>query len=278
VPELPEVETIRRQFDSFVVGATIDAVDVRWEKSFQGVDLEPRAVVGHAITGIARRGKVLEFGLDRGISLLVHLRMTGQLMVVDASLPRDAWDVDTTRVVFSLDDGRFLVFNDQRKFGRLVVIATDRMSSVPFIAMMGPEPISEGFDGAVLSGRLERHGRLSLKQAILDQRIVAGIGNIYADEALWLAGLSPERRCATLTREELDRLSAAMRSVLQRGIEHGGATMRDYRDARGDRGSYLDEAYVFGRTNERCTRCGDKIVKIRVAGRGTHVCPGCQRP
>jgi formamidopyrimidine-DNA glycosylase len=263
VPELPEVETLRRQFESLVVGATIEAVEIRWTKSLQGVDLAPEDVVGHSVVGLARRGKVLELDLDGEISLLAHLRMTGQFLVVDPSAPRDEWDVRATRAVFSLDDGR---------------IATDRIVNLPFIASLGPEPIGTGFDGAVLAGRLERHDRLFVKQAILDQRIVAGIGNIYADEALWLAALSPERRCATLTREEIDRLSIAMRSVLERGIERGGATMRDYRDATGARGSYLDDALVFGRTSEPCARCNDKIVKIRVAGRGTHVCPGCQRP
>jgi formamidopyrimidine-DNA glycosylase len=278
VPELPEVETIRRQLDALLPGRSIVGLRSTWAKSLTGRGVEPTAVLGRPVTGAWRRGKVLGLDLEGGVTVLVHLRMTGQL-VLD---PTDAGgapsgESSATRVVLDLDDGSRLVFNDHRKFGRMVVVASSDVGADPLLARMGPEPLGEAFDAGSLSLALRRHPRLRLKTALLDQGIVAGVGNIYADEALWHAGLHPERRTATLRRPDVTALHAGIVAVLTEGVVRGGSTMRDYVDARGDRGGYLDVAAVYGRTGQPCRRCGTAIVKTTVGGRGTHFCPACQR-
>ena len=230
------------------------------------------------MTGIWRRGKVLGIDTEGGVSVLVHLRMTGQLLMepvgTDARWRRDN---SATRVILDLDDGSRLVFNDQRKFGRVVVLPTTDVADDPLLARMGPEPLEAGFDPAVLGAILSRRPGLRLKAALLDQGVVAGIGNIYADEALWYAGLHPERRCGTVRRPGIEALHAGIVNVLSEGVARGGSTLRDYVDTRGDRGGYLDVAAVYGRTGQPCRRCGTAIVKTTVVGRGTHLCPSCQK-
>jgi formamidopyrimidine-DNA glycosylase len=203
--------------------------------------------------------------------------MTGQLLLEPAggSGPPGP-DTSATRVVLDLDDGSRLVFNDQRKFGRIVVLPTADVPRDPLLARMGPEPLDGGFDPAMLAAGLRRHPGLRVKSALLDQGVVAGIGNIYADEALWHAGLHPERRSGTLRAPVVRALHAGIVTVLTEGVARGGSTMRDYRDARGERGGYLEVAAVYGRTGLPCRRCGTPIVKTTVVGRGTHVCPSCQ--
>jgi formamidopyrimidine-DNA glycosylase len=278
VPELPEVETIRRQLGSVAVGRSVVAVRSTWPKSLTGREVEPAALLGHPVTAVWRRGKVLGLDLAGGISLLVHLRMTGQLLhdVPDRDGHRIG-ETSATRVVLDLDDGSRLVFNDHRKFGRMVVLPTTAVAADALLARMGPEPLEPAFDAVALAAALRRHPRLRLKAALLDQGVVAGIGNIYADEVLWAARLHPERRAGTLRRPATVGLHAGMVTVLSEGITRGGSTMRDYVDARGDRGGYLEVAAVYGRTGQPCRRCGTAIVKVALGGRGTHFCPSCQR-
>jgi formamidopyrimidine-DNA glycosylase len=208
------------------------------------------------------------------VSILVHLRMTGQLLFgVGSTLPPES---SATRVILDLDDGSRLLFNDQRKFGRMVVLPTADVSDDPLLARMGPEPLGKGFDVDTRGAGLRRHPGLRLKSALLDQSVVAGIGNIYADEALWHAGLHPERRCGVVRRPAIDALRDGIVTVLSEGVARGGSTMRNYVDARGDRGGYLDLAAVYGRPGQPCRRCGTAIIKLTVAGRGTHMCPSCQ--
>ena len=158
----------------------------------------------------------------------------------------------------------------------MVVLPTAEVPSDPLLARMGPEPLEEGFDADVLGARLRLHPGLRLKAALLDQGVVAGIGNIYCDEALWQAGLHPERRSGAVRRPAIQALATGIVTVLSEGVAHGGSTLRDYVDSGGDRGSYLDIAAVFGRTGQPCRRCGTAVVKITVVGRGTHLCPSCQ--
>ena len=204
MPELPEVETIRRQLDARLIGRSVSSVETRWHKSFTGRRVDPGVVVGRPVARVWRRGKVLGIDTDGGISLLTHLRMTGQLLLEPVGTPRDTLstrgtpsprDTSATRVVFGFDDGSRLFFNDQRKFGRLVVLPTADVPADPLLARMGPEPLEPGFDAEALGAGLARHPSMTLKAALLDQGVVAGIGNIYADEALWRAGLHPQRRC-----------------------------------------------------------------------------------
>ncbi|HEY5108103.1 MAG TPA: bifunctional DNA-formamidopyrimidine glycosylase/DNA-(apurinic or apyrimidinic site) lyase [Acidimicrobiales bacterium] len=274
MPELPEVETIRRQLDDMLPGRSVTATETRWHKSLTGRGIEIGAVLGLPVTRVWRRGKVLGIDLDGGVSVLVHLRMTGQLLLGAAGAPPP--ESTATRVVLDLDDGSRLLFNDQRKFGRMVVLPTADVPDDPLLARMGPEPLGEGFDVDTLGAVLRRHPGLRLKSALLDQGAVAGIGNIYADEALWQAGLHPERRCGAVRRPGVEALRDGIVSVLSEGVARGGSTLRDYVDARGERGGYLEVAAVYGRTGQPCRRCGTAIVKTTVVGRGTHVCPSCQ--
>ena len=278
MPELPEVETIRRQLDVLLVGRSVVGLRSTWATSLTGRGVDPAAVLERPVTGVWRRGKVLGLDLEGGISVLVHLRMTGQLLLD----PRNALggtveETSATRVVLDLDDGSRLVFNDHRKFGRLVVLPSSDVGADPLLARMGPEPLGESFDPGVLSEALHRHPGLRIKTALLDQGVMAGVGNIYADEALWQAGLHPERRCGTLKRPGVAALHAGIVTVLTEGVARGGSTMRDYVDARGERGGYLDVAAVYGRAGRPCLRCGTAVVKTTVGGRGTHFCPACQR-
>lgn len=273
MPELPEVETIRGQLAGVLPGRSVVAIEVRWHKSLTGRGIGPEALIGRPVTAVWRRGKVLGVDVDGGVSLLVHLRMTGQLLL---ARERDPADPTPTRAVLVLDDGSRLLFNDQRKFGRMVVLPTIDVDDDPLLARMGPEPLEEGFDADTFRAVLRRRPGLRLKPVLLDQGAVAGIGNIYADEALWRAGLHPERRCGAVTRADAGALRDAIVEVLSAGVARGGSTMRDYVDSRGDRGSYLEVAAVYGRTGLPCRRCGTPIAKTTVVGRGTHHCPTCQ--
>jgi formamidopyrimidine-DNA glycosylase len=277
VPELPEVETIRRQLDEALPGRSVVAVESRWPKSLTARGTEPGALMGRPVVRAWRRGKVLGIDLQDGLTVLVHLRMTGQLLL--DPVRRDGpspLDTSATRVVLDLDDGSRLVFNDHRKFGRIVVLPTGDVASDPLLSRMGPEPLDAGFDAAALAAGLRRHPGLRVKSALLDQGVVAGVGNIYADEVLWEAGLHPERRAGTLRAPAVRALHAGIVTVLTEGVARGGSTLRDYLDARGERGGYLDVAAVYGRAGSPCRRCGTPIVKTVVVGRGTHVCPSCQ--
>ena len=274
MPELPEVETIRRQLEPVLVGQTVERVDVLWHKSlvFQGVGTAP--LVGHRVEAVARRGKMLIFSLDGDLSMLAHLRMTGQLVWSDGG-GTGGRDV-ATRVVIWFEGGGVLLFNDQRKFGSLVVLATDQVGAEGLLARMGPEPLADMFDAGALGAGLSRRPRSTVKAALLDQTVVAGVGNIYADEVLWAARVHPESTTSALGAVQLEAIVRGLVEVLTTSLERGGATMRNYVDAAGNRGTYLDVAHVFGRTGQPCGRCGAAIAKIRVAGRGTHVCTGCQ--
>jgi len=271
MPELPEVESIRRQLDAVLVGRRLVDLTASWPKTLVARGTTLTAAHGLAIDGVDRRGKVLILGLDGHLALLVHLRMTGQLLLDETG----ELEGPKTRCVITMDRGA-LVFNDQRKFGRLVLMPASLVAEDPLLARMGPEPLETSFSAQILSAHLRRHRSISVKAALLDQSTVAGIGNIYADEILFASEVNPARRCDQLTRSDIERLATAIVAVLSRAINAGGSTMRDYRDANGAQGSYLEEAAVFARTGQPCRRCSASIIKVRVAGRGTHLCPSCQ--
>ena len=271
MPELPEVETIRRQLDDVLPGRTVIGLTAMWPKTLSSRGMELDEVPGLTITGVSRRGKVLLVDLDHTVTVLIHLRMTGQLLFDEGDHRPGA----LTRAVITLDRGS-MVFNDQRKFGRIVATPTSLVDADPLLARMGPEPLDPGFSPTRLGAQLSRHRTLGIKAALLDQSTLAGIGNIYADEVLFHAGIHPTTPCTSLDTDEIERLFDAVVTVLATAIAAGGSTMRDYRDATGAAGSYLDHALVFGRTTQPCRRCGTAIIKINVAGRGTHLCMVCQ--
>lgn len=278
VPELPEVETIARGLRALLVGRTIANAEVLWPRSIEGMG--PAEFVqrlrGRRITGVGRRGKWLVIHLAPGQAgeeregLLVHLRMSGRLLVES----EPSHDLLHLRVRFQLDDGRWLSFYDTRKFGRL------RLTSdvTAALADLGPEPLSEEFTIEQLRD-LVRRKRGRIKSLLLDQRALAGLGNIYTDEALWRAGIHPLRSSASLTGVEVERLYVAIRQVLQEAVLHEGTTLSDqeYRGPDGRSGAFSTQLAVYRRAGQPCLRCGHPIERVVVSQRGTYLCPVCQR-
>ena len=274
MPELPEVETLRRQLAPLVTGRRIARAEIRDGRLTRPLD--PGAVAaqleGERITTLDRRGKYLIFRFESGRSLLIHLRMTGSLRHV----PRET-SVDDRhgRAVVRLDDASDVVYRDVRRFGTWVVLEPGELDAY-LAARLGAEPLERRFRSRVLGERLAGR-RAPVKALLLTQTVLAGVGNIYADEALWRARIHPLTAGGELTDEEVRALHRAVRRALAAGIERQGATLRDYARPDGSSGSMQHEFKVYGRDGEPCSRCGTPIEKIRAAGRGTWYCPGCQR-
>ncbi|MEW6182663.1 MAG: DNA-formamidopyrimidine glycosylase [Bacillota bacterium] len=272
MPELPEVETIRRQLNDKITGLTIVDCTVYLEKTVKTPSPEvfKNEVRGRKIVGVARRGKYLLFSLDGGRSLVAHLRMTGQLIWEndDRPLPRH------THLVFHLDRGR-LRLTDLRQFARVSLLAAANGDTEAGLDKLGPEPLGAEFSETYLADLL-RNSKRRLKPLLLDQKAVAGVGNIYADESLHRAGLHPDRVAGGLSARETRALYFAVKEVLEEGIAHRGTSLRNYVDADGRRGTHQDFLKVHGRVGRPCPRCGCPVQKIRLAGRGTYFCPQCQ--
>ncbi|HHS96288.1 MAG TPA: bifunctional DNA-formamidopyrimidine glycosylase/DNA-(apurinic or apyrimidinic site) lyase [Chloroflexi bacterium] len=270
MPELPEVETVVRGLKG-LVGRRITDVEVRWERTVAAPDVAAfgQRLRGRRVEEVGRRGKWVVIRLDGGLFLLIHLRMSGRL-VVGGGTPADDRHL---RVAFALDDGSRLFFYDPRKFGRMVLVEDPG----EVLGGLGPEPLDEGFTVERLRERLARR-RGRLKPLLLDQRFVAGLGNIYADEVLWRARLHPLRRADRLTEGEVARLHAAIRAVLREAIAGRGTTLEDgrYVGVDGRPGGFAPRLAVYHREGQPCLRCGTPIRRIRVNGRGTHFCPRCQ--
>ena len=226
-------------------------------------------LVGRRITALARRAKYLLFSLDSDDVLLVHLRMTGRLLLRPKGAAADPY----TRVVIGLDCADELRFADVRKFGRLLLLG--RAEAEEKLASLGPEPLGEEFSAADMARALGKR-KAPVKSLLLDQTLLAGLGNIYADEALFLGGIHPRRRADTLSAEDWQRLHRAVRRVLAEGIAHRGTSFRDYRDGRGEKGSHQESLNAYHRTGQPCPRCGRPIERIVVGGRSSHFCPACQ--
>jgi formamidopyrimidine-DNA glycosylase len=290
MPEGPEVETIRRGLELGIVGEQIRHVTVLWQKSFDVpmVFIE-QYVLGATISHLGRRAKVLLVELSTGYTLMFHLKMTGQMVLVKRDgerfagghptlSMRDMLPDTSTKVIFEFVSGDILYFNDFRKFGWVKLVQTNEVINDPLIARLGPEALSPDFTPEFFSGQLSRHKRALIKPTILDQSTVGGIGNIYADESLHLAKIHPTRLSGSLSKPEIVRLHAAIRTIINLGIEHGGTSFSRYVNALGGKGDYLEHARVFRREGQTCpVHLGTVILKIRVAGRGTHLCPKCQK-
>ncbi len=270
MPELPEVETYARELRPHLVGRRIRAVTIRWPGVVEQAAPADFAVAlqGQQIINVARRGKYLLFPLQSGATLIVHLRMTGNLTVTSAT---DAADLHT-HIVLELDDGRALHFNDPRKFGRFWLTADPQT----VVGNLGPEPLDGAFTAQELAARVRKRAA-PIKAVLLDQTVVAGLGNIYADEVLFAARIDPRRPANSLEHGEVLRLHAAIRSVLTEAIRASGSSLRDYRPPLTARGRFQEQFQVFRRTGEPCRRCGAPIERIRLAQRSTHFCPVCQR-
>jgi formamidopyrimidine-DNA glycosylase len=273
VPELPEVETVRVQLEPVLVGRLFERVEIDDPRLVRPFD--PGAVAGELqgerVGAVERRGKYLIVRFESGRVLLIHLRMTGSLYHAPrGSLPEDPH----RRAVVSLDDRSDVAYRDVRRFGTWLLLEPGELESY-LEARVGEEPLERGFTPRVLARRLARR-RAPVKAALLDQRSLAGMGNIYADEALWRARIHPLRPAGELDDADVRRLHRAVRRALEAGIARQGATLRDYRTPDGSAGAMQDEFKVYGREGEPCDRCGTPIEKTRVAGRGTWYCPACQ--
>lgn len=278
MPELPEVETIKRGLSKFILHKKLTAATVFCEKSFIG-----QPVTGEVV-GLRRFGKALVIDFADGRSMMIHLRMTGQLIFQGeerfaAGHPSENFVADLpnkqTRVVFEFENGK-LFFNDQRKFGFCKVMKTSEVEQEAFVKKLAKEPWQMSADE--LAEQFKRHKNALVKAALLDQTVICGLGNIYADESLFYAKVHPAKRAGELTRKQVEKILEGARLVMQRSIDSGGSTMATYVRADGTRGDYLEKfAQVFRKEGTPCPNCGTMIKKIRVAGRGTHICPECQK-
>jgi formamidopyrimidine-DNA glycosylase len=287
MPELPEVETVRIQLQHKVVGKTIESVEVFHSKSVAYNEDIEETLRGKTIADIDRVGKLMIFSFvdEHDLFLLAHLKMTGQFFYVDTrgelcggGHSVTAADLDLpsrhTRVVFHFTDHTSLFFNDMRLFGFTKIANAKEVERAR--AGFGPEPIAPDFDCDWFIGKV-RQRKTSIKAALLDQSFIAGLGNIYVDEALWRAQVRPTRRSDRVTRKEAAALCAAAGDVMRESIAVGGTTFQHFKDTGGENGNFTDYLKVFGQHGRVCERCGTTIKKIRCAGRGTHYCPSCQK-
>lgn len=313
MPELPEVETVRIGLARLLPGKKVSTVTFDTPKSFPNAmaDVESFLIDASIIT-VRRRAKVLIIDLDTMYSLVIHLKMTGQMVYVGsrqssvashqnassreklkvrddrkvgderfgAGHPNDSLIAQlpdtSTRVIVTFTDDSVLYFNDQRKFGWMRLLPTVEIQNIDFFKRVGPEPLESDFTADVFIQRLMRRKNSGIKAVLLDQSVLAGIGNIYADESLWAAQIHPESKVRAVSRKSLRRLHTEIVRILLLAIEKGGSTDRNYVNAEGKKGSYISFAQVFRKEGNPCSRCGENIIKIRVAGRGTHLCPKCQ--
>ncbi len=287
MPELPEVETIRVGLAKLLPGRAIADVWHDWQKSFPNAPADvARFMIGAKVLDVKRRAKVLIIDLSSKYSLVIHLKMTGQLVFIgknrfgaghpSKSLVGELPD-KSTRVILDFTDSSKLFFNDQRKFGWMRLLPTLEVPEIDFMKTVGPEPLEDDFTVDKFIERLMHRKNSPMKAVLLDQTVLAGVGNIYADESLWAAKIHPSTPVLKVPKAKLVALYSALRDILKLSIQKGGSTDRNYVDAKGKKGSYLTFAQVFRKQGQPCPRCGTEITKIRVAGRGTHLCPKEQK-
>ena len=274
MPELPEVEVLRRSLDPLVCNDSIASLLVFEPRLREPVDSNRlrTQTVGRKISGTRRRAKYLLIDLEEGITLVFHLGMSGRLTLVPEDTPR----VDHEHVSFSLTSGRKLRFVDTRRFGLVFSLTSRQLDSDRHFARLGIEPLSSKFDGEFLRGAAS-HRRGPIKSFLMNAEVVAGVGNIYACEALFRAGIHPRRSVARISRTRWGRLARCVQETLRDAIDQGGTTLNDFADAEGREGYFKVRLEVYGRAEASCTRCGRKIARIVQGGRGTFYCPGCQR-
>ena len=279
MPELPEVETLRRGLEKYVVGHKILEVEVRDKKLLVGYE---KYVVGKKIIAAKRFGKGLVIDLSNGSSIAIHIKLTGQFVfrspsVNNLKLPKQLIDgipSKFTRIIFKLDRGAVLYFNDIRRFAWMRVVPTSEVGRLPFFVEMGPEPFKDlGFK---YFQTMIKKSSGSVKSALMDQKKIGGVGNIYANDALNLARIDPRRKGTNLSSEEIKKLFDAIHEVLKNGLKYGGATEINYVNILGLAGQYQNHFLVYGREGEKCKNCAGIIKKIKIAGRGTYFCPNCQ--
>ncbi|HYT11971.1 MAG TPA: bifunctional DNA-formamidopyrimidine glycosylase/DNA-(apurinic or apyrimidinic site) lyase [Candidatus Nitrosopolaris sp.] len=274
MPELPEVETIVADLRPHLVGRTIVHCELRFPSIVRHPEPERfiDSITGLRIEGVRRRGKFILIALGAGRLLVVHLGMSGQLRLVEA----DAEIENHTHVILDLDDGHQVRYRDPRRFGRLLLGTEDELLTSGTLPKLGPEPIDPTFDADALYKRFRKR-RAPLKALLLDQTMVAGVGNIYADESLYRARLRPDRAAGSLSRKSVGRLHESLRDSLEAAIRNRGSSVDTYRDAWGEIGNQQESLLVYGRAGEPCFTCGRPLSVVRIAGRSTVFCRRCQR-
>ncbi len=286
MPELPEVETIKRGLNKVLKGKEISKVDILWDKTVQpdSVLKFKKIVEGRKVLNLERRAKIILLYLDNDISLAIHLKMTGQLIFVPKKGDlifggHPTSNVQTpgphTRLFFNFKDGTHLYFNDLRKFGWIKILDEKLKNKIE--TELGIEPLSKTFAIAKLENIFKRYPNRTVKQILLDQALIAGIGNIYADETCFLAGLLPWRKAETLDKKKIEKIHEQIISVLNKSLKYGGTSARDYVRSDGIPGGFAPHLMVYGRKGETCKSCKTLILKIKHASRGTHYCPKCQK-
>jgi formamidopyrimidine-DNA glycosylase len=297
MPELPEVETVRSGLQRLLPNKKVVSVVFDWPKSFPNSQNDINVfLIGAKVIAVRRRAKVLMIDLDTKYSLVTHLKMTGQLVFVPKEAPLTQIETEarfgaghpndslisqlpdkSTRVTILFSDGSQLFFNDQRKFGWMRLLPTSEIKNIDFMKTVGPEPLESSFSSDIFISRLLKRKNSNIKAVLLDQKILAGVGNIYADESLFLSGINPTSIVSAIPKSKLKILHKELIEVLKLSIAKGGSTNKNYVNAEGQKGSYMDFAKIFRRDNQPCVNCGTIIIKTRVAGRGTHICPKCQK-
>jgi len=274
MPELPEVETVKRSLESLITGLTITGAVLNLPKIIRSPSPQKfiEKISGKKIKRLGRRGKYLLIHLSGDLTLTVHLRMTGRLVYS----PPDAPVSNYTHAVFKLSNGFFLLFSDMRQFGRISLVKTDCLGKMQGLGTLGVEPLSESFTRDFLRRELKRK-RTRIKSLLLDQTFIAGLGNIYADEALHRAAINPEKLASSLTVRETARLYHAIREVLNEGIANRGTSFRDYVDGLGQAGTNQEVLRVYNREGKPCYNCGNPISRIKLGGRSSYYCPKCQK-
>lgn len=274
MPELPEVETIRRTLTGKVEGRVITAVQLCLPRliKWPAADEFEAIIRGKSVVKLLRRGKYLLFYMDDRNVLVIHLRMTGRLYYVSGDTLLDSF----VRIIFDLDNGDRLIYADTRTLGTLYLMPEDELWRIAGLASLGPEPLTPEFTEEYLKQMVSRKSG-KIKAVLLDQKVIGGLGNIYVDECLALAGIHPERPALSLDGAEIAKLYTAINKVIEDGIVHGGTSFRDYRDGAGKKGSHQHHLHVYGRKAQPCRTCGTAIQRTEVGGRGTHYCPECQK-
>lgn len=282
MPELPEVETIKRQLESKIAGLTIRNVEIKKKRLFMG---DPKEIMGAKARAIKRRAKMIIIDLDNNLHLLVHLKMTGQLIYADKNerfggghpIPPFAEKMPGkyTYIIFDFSDGSHLYYNDIRQFGWIKVIERGELREE--IKKYGPEPLSKDFTWAKLRENLLKHKNLKIKPTLMDQSVVAGLGNIYAAEVCFQAGIRPDRKISTLIDQDFKNLYESIKNVLALAVKYQGTSADSYVTLEGKKGNYESKLWVYGRNGQPCpNKCGGVVQKMMLAGRGTYFCSACQ--
>ena len=285
MPELPEVEVLVRGLKSELIGRTIRHIEINKPKMWQGFD--QAKLIGQKIASIERVAKLIVISLSSELSVLIHLKMTGQLIFVDPSgakiaggHPDDQFLASQpskyTHVIFDFDDGSHLYFNDMRQFGYVKVVASSKLLDHKHIATIGVDPFSPEFTAKYLFQVLQKRPKTTVKQVLMDQTSIGGIGNIYCDESLFAAKILPKRKAVSITEAESKVLHQSIIKTLEMGIKYGGTSYKDYVHHNGAKGTMQDHLKVYRRDGQKCVRCGNVISRITIGGRGTHFCVVCQ--